>query len=548
MKTKRVIALAAAALIAFPSALRTNKTPSPAAAAADISSVTFTNFDSRINGGEPIRGVDISSIISIEEAGVKFYDDNGNEQDIFQTLADHGVNYIRVRIWNEPHDDNGNTYGGGHNDLETAAKIGKRAAEHGMKLLADIQYSDFWADPGKQTRPKYWQPHDHNKLKGEIYNWTSWVVKYLTENGSDIGMVQIGNETNCFFCDEKDMNEICDLFSSGEKAVRDYNKNILIAHHFANPGSGHFAWYAEVMNNCKLDYDVFACSYYSYWHGSLDNMQKVLTDIGNKYNKYVMVVETAYPYTNNDGDNFGNTVTSSTSGVELKYDISVDGQAKAITDVFRTVANCNGHGIGAFYWEPAWLGVPDISKNEQKSHWEQQGSGWATYYAKGYDKDVTESGGSSFDNQALFDFHGKPLESLDVFLNIYLQKKPVVTTTTSTATSTTTTTTTTTTSTTTSTTTTTTTTAAATSTTTTTAEPTEAKDIVLGDINDDGAIDAFDIAALRKAILAKNSSPEYDLNSDNAVNVADLVKLQKYVLGSQDSDLRKKSITIIKHR
>ena len=527
MKAKRLIAVLAAALIAFPSAFRTDSLKKTAVA-ANIPSVTFTNFDSRINGGEPIRGVDISSIISIEEAGVKFYDDNGKEQDIFQTLAEHGVNYIRVRIWNEPHDDNGNTYGGGHSDLETAAKIGKRAAEHGMKLLADIHYSDFWADPAKQTRPKYWMPHDHNKLKGEIYNWTSWVVKYLTENGSDIGMVQVGNETDCFFCGEKDMYEICDLFSSGEKAVRDFDRNILIAHHFANAGNGHFGWYAQVMAECKLDYDIFACSYYSYWHGSLDNLQKTLTDIGNKYNKYVMVVETAYPYTNEDGDTFGNTVTSSTSGVDLRYNISVDGQAKALADVFQTVANCNGHGIGAFYWEPAWLGVPDISWAEQKKHWEQQGSGWATVYAKDYDSGATETGGSSFDNQALFDFHGKPLDSLDLFLNIYPQKKPVTITTTSTTTTTTTTTTTIT-------------------TTTTTAEFTETKEIILGDINSDGAIDVFDVVALRKAVIAGEKSAEFDLNADGKIGIADLVKLQVYILGAKDNDLSKKIITLKKN-
>ena len=462
MKIKRFIAIAASVLIAFPSAFRTDNFVLRTADAAGISSVTFTNFDSRINGGEPIRGVDISSVISLEEAGVKFYDDNGNEQDIFRTLADHGVNYIRVRIWNEPHDDSGNTYGGGHSDLETAAKI--------------------------------------------------------------------GNETNCFFCNEKDMNKICDLFASGEKAVRDYDRNILIAHHFANPGSGHFDWYAQVMNDCRLDYDVFACSYYSYWHGSLDNMQKVLTGIGNKYNKYVMVVETAYPYTNNDGDNFGNTVTSSSKDVDLRYDISVDGQARAITDVFQTVANCNGHGIGVFYWEPAWLGVPDISWQQQKQLWDKYGSGWATSYAKGYDKDVTESGGSSFDNQALFDFHGKPLESLDVFLNVYPQKKPVVTTTTTTTTTSTTTTTTTTTTSTTTTTTTTT-------TVTTTTMPTQTVTEVRGDINHDGVIDSFDLIAFRKIVLSdKKPLAHYDLNSDGEVGIADLVKLQRFILGYKDDD------------
>lgn len=508
MKMKSFITLAAAALIAFPAALCKDLSPSRTAEAANISSVTFTNFDSRINGGEPIRGVDISSVISLEEAGVRFYSDEGKEQDIFQTLADHGVNYIRVRIWNEPFDSSGNIYGGGHSDLETAAKIGKRAADHGMKLLADIQYSDFWADPSKQSRPKYWQPHDHNTLKGEIYKWTSWVLQYLTENGSDIGMVQIGNETDCFFCGEKDMYKICDLFSSGEKAVRDFDRSILIAHHFANVRNGHFGWYAQVMNECSLDYDVFAASYYSYWHGSLEDLQKTLTDIGNKYNKYVMVAETAYPYTNEDGDNFGNSVTASSPDCDLRYDVSVEGQAKAVTDVFQAVASCNGHGIGAFYWEPAWLGVPDISWYEQKQLWDSYGSGWATSYAKDYDPDVTQSGGSSYDNQALFDFHGKPLGSLDVFLNIYPQnKKPEAAT-------------------------------------TTTTEPVITKEVLLGDINSDGSIDVFDIVAMRKCILNGDKSTENDLNRDGAVGLADLIKLQRFILGYPDSDLKYTAITV----
>ena len=520
MSTRRVLAAVIAAAIAFPVAGSCG-TSVHVTDAANIPAVTFNNFDSRINDGEPIRGVDISSVISLEEAGMKFYDDNGNEADLFTVLADHGVNYIRVRIWNEPHDDNGNSYGGGHSDLETAAKIGKRAAEHGMKLLADIQYSDFWADPAKQTRPKYWQPHSHEKLKSEIYNWTSWVLKYLTENGSDIGMVQVGNETECFFCGEKDMYKICDLFSSGEKAVRDFDRDILIAHHFANPGNGHFGWYAKIMNECKLDYDVFATSYYSYWHGSLENLTKVLTDIGNTYNKYVMVAETAYPYTDMDGDHFRNNVTSSYEDCELRYPVSVDGQIKAVTDVFQAIANCNGHGIGVFYWEPAWLGIPDLSLNDQKNNWEKYGTGWATIYAKEYDEGVDATGGSSFDNQALFDFHGKPLESLDLFLNIFPQQTKVTTTTTTTVTTT---------------------------TTTTTTVPTEEIETVLGDINRDDVIDVFDVAALRKLILTegRNEVPDIttDLNGDRVLNIADLIKLQRYILGYPDSDLTRVTFTV----
>ena len=392
-----------------------------------VNSVTFSEFDKTVNNGEVIRGVDVSSIIAIENAGVKFYNDEGQEQDIFMTLAQHGVNYIRVRVWNEPYNSDGKSYGGGNSDVYTAGLIGARASKYNMKLLVDIQYSDFWADPEKQTPPKYWSTHSHEQKKTEIYKWTEWVLKSVTEAGGKIGMVQVGNETNGFFCGEKDMYSICDLFSSGEKAVRDFDKSILIAHHFADPSNTeYYNWYAKVMDECKLDYDVFATSYYPYWQGDTKNLTSVLKGIGDRYNKYVMVAETAYPYTSEDGDTFGNVVSKDSSNVNFRYDISVEGQANCIADVFQAVANCGKHGIGAFYWEPAWLGVPDKWWNEQKELWEKYGSGWATQYAGEYDSSVKESGGSSYDNQALFDFNGNPLESLKVFENIYPKNENII--------------------------------------------------------------------------------------------------------------------------
>ena len=420
MRLKRIIAAAMTAVIALMPAAST----APESVSAADRSVTFSYFDTNINGGETIRGVDVSSIISLENAGVKFYSESGQEQDIFKTLAENGVNYIRVRVWNEPNDGSGHSYGGGNNDVKVAGEIGKRAAKYNMKLLVDIQYSDFWADPGKQTRPKYWQKHDHNTLKGEIYKWTSWVLESITKDGGKIGMVQVGNETNCFFCGTKDMYEICDLFASGNKAVRDFDKSILIAHHFANPNkTDYYKWYAEVMNECKLDYDVFATSYYPYWHGTLDNLTGVLKYIGDTYHKYVMVAETAYPYTNEDGDSFGNAVTSQSPNVDLRYDISVAGQEQCLMDVFQAVADTGKWGLGVFYWEPAWIGTQgDISRDQRYAQWEQYGNGWATSTAREYDKDATEAGGSSYDNQGLFDKNGKPLESLKAFTRVYPQK------------------------------------------------------------------------------------------------------------------------------
>ena len=85
---------------------------------------------------------------------MKYYDHDGKERDLFAILAENGVNYIRVRVWNDPFDKDGNGYGGGNCDISTAVEIGKRATKQGMKLLVDFHYSDFWADPAKQMLPK----------------------------------------------------------------------------------------------------------------------------------------------------------------------------------------------------------------------------------------------------------------------------------------------------------------------------------------------------------------------------------------------------------
>ena len=309
---------------------------------AENDTVYFSQFDMNVNGGEPIRGVDISSILAVENAGVTFCNEYGRKQDIFRTLSEHGVNYIRVRVWNEPYDSRGNSYGGGNCDLYTAAEIGRRAAKYGMKLLVDIQYSDFWADPEKQTRPKYWIQHDHETLKGEIYKYTAWVLETISEAGGNIGMVQVGNETNCFFCGETDMYKICDLFASGDQAIRDFDRSVLIAHHFANPSTGSYAWYAQVMDECNLDYDVFATSYYPYWHGTTENLTAVLKEIADTYNKYVMVAETAYPYTNEDGDTFGNAVSEDS-------DSAVCGRAGTVSDrCFPSGSKCGRKGNRRF--------------------------------------------------------------------------------------------------------------------------------------------------------------------------------------------------------
>ena len=238
-----------------------------------------------------------------------------------------------------------------------------------------------------------------------LYQYTKESLEKLISEGIDIGMVQIGNETNGKFVGESEWSKISKLFNAGSKAVREIDSNILVALHFTNPEKiGNYENISYQLSENNVDYDVFASSYYPFWHGTLDNLTTQLKKIANNYGKKVMVAETSYVYTNEDGDGHGNT--SPANGQSLDYPISVQGQATSVRNVFQAVANVGEAGLGVFYWEPAWLpvGTSDNLENN-KVIWEKYGSGWASSFASEYDSEDAGKwyGGSAVDNQGLFD-------------------------------------------------------------------------------------------------------------------------------------------------
>ena len=111
-----------------------------------------------------IRGMDISSLAEVEQCGGKFFD-GGRERDLLQILKSYGVNYIRLRLWNDPYAEDGSPYGAGCSDFGTTLSLAKRALLQGFGFLLDLHYSDFWADPGKQTVPKAWRGLDAQGLQ-----------------------------------------------------------------------------------------------------------------------------------------------------------------------------------------------------------------------------------------------------------------------------------------------------------------------------------------------------------------------------------------------
>ena len=255
-----------------------------------------------------ILGMDASCVPALEKSGVKYCDHAGNEKDVYEILSENGINYIRVRIWNDPYDAEGHGYGGGNCDLQNAIDIGKRATQYGMKLLVDFHYSDFWADPGKQMVPKAWEGLDYEQKKLALYEYTRDSLQALVDAGVDIGMVQIGNETNGALCGEsstalRGWERIMGLISEGSRAVREVCPDALVAVHFANPeNADSYKSYGKNLSYYGVDYDVFASSYYPFWHGTLENLSAVLSHIATTYDKKVMVAETSYAYTPEDSD------------------------------------------------------------------------------------------------------------------------------------------------------------------------------------------------------------------------------------------------------
>ncbi|MBD5523951.1 MAG: hypothetical protein HDR04_05960 [Lachnospiraceae bacterium] len=382
-----------------------------------------------------ITGADLSSYIALKDSGVVFKDENGkplSDQGFFNYLHDGGMNYVRIRIWNDPYTSSGNGYGGGNNDLEKAIRLGQLATNAKMRVLIDFHYSDFWADPKKQKAPKAWAGYSIDQKEKAVYDFTLDSLNALRNAGVDVGMVQVGNETNNGIAGETNWDNMARLFNAGSKAVREFDKECLVAVHFTDPQKGYGA-IAERLDKSNVDYDVFASSYYPFGHGDAANLKDVLKYVVETYGKKVMAAETSWPTTLVDGDGYG-TATPPTVPEQYEsqnYGVSVQGQADEMYDLIKAVNEINddyaGSSLGVFYWEPAWISpyyIKDDEGNDIDSLykqnydlWEKYGSGWASSYAAEYDPDDAGVwfGGSAMDNSSWFDFDGTALPTAKIY-------------------------------------------------------------------------------------------------------------------------------------
>lgn len=358
-----------------------------------------------------IRGADVSMLGDIERLGGKFYD-GGVQKDALQIMNQHGANYVRLRLWVNPYDSEGNSYGGGSNDFQMTLKLAKRAKAQGMKVLVDFHLSDYWADPGTQSKPKEWSNLSYEQLKSTLYHYMKDTMNDFKAQGIIPDMIQVGNETSSgILWDEgriggtyTQFHQLAELLNQAITGVRDaVGDQTKIVLHLDNGGNNSlYRWWFDGVTGCgyDLDFDIIGLTYYPMWHGTMEDLQYNLNDISARYDKDVMIVETAYAFTLADGDGLGSSFSPDDEKIG-GYPASVQGQMDFMSDLESVILNVpNNRGLGFFYWEPEWIPV--------------EGAYWGTEAGKEY---IDDNGllSNPWDNLALFDFNGNALESIDIF-------------------------------------------------------------------------------------------------------------------------------------
>ena len=341
-------------------------------------------MSSFIKSNQFINGVDISMLKQVEENGGLFYE-NGNQIDPIQIFKDKGINTARIKIWHTPSLN--------YNNLESVLEIADRASSVGLDLFLDFHYSDTWADPSSQTKPSAWVDLNFETLCDSLEQYSHHVITKLKNQNTLPKYVQIGNETDCGFlwpdgyvCDESNndsqWNKLRDLFMhaiEGINSALDTQDTLKIISHVSSGGN----WFFNNLIGQGVDIDILSISYYPMWHGTLSDLNQNMDELGNEFQKPVLIVETAYPFTLQWNDNTNNILGLETQLLE-DYEASEEGQFTFLHDLI-TLVDENDYGLGICYWAPDW-----ISTNQFGSPWE---------------------------NQALFDFDGELLDAISVFDN-----------------------------------------------------------------------------------------------------------------------------------
>ncbi|MEN3304618.1 MAG: arabinogalactan endo,4-beta-galactosidase [Micromonosporaceae bacterium] len=341
-----------------------------------------------------LRGADLSFTPQLEAAGVRFRDRRG-VRPVERILADHGANYIRLRVWTNPP--------AGYSTEATALAMARRAHRAGLRILLDVHYSDFWADPGHQNTPAAWQGQDLPTLASTVRRYTRGLVADFARQGTPLDMVQVGNEITggmlwplgqIYQSDGAHWTEFTTLLNAGIAGVREgsprrHPARVMVHIDRGGDNGGSVWFYDHVLAAGVVDFDVIGLSYYPFWHGSFAALQANLNDLAPRYGRDLVVVETAYPWTLGNGDQLANFIDSVDQLPDgAAYPATPQGQAGYFGALRQILAQVpGGRGAGFFTWEPEWI----------------PGVGWEP------------GAGNPNDNLTQFDWQGNALPSVDAY-------------------------------------------------------------------------------------------------------------------------------------
>ncbi len=362
---------------------------------------------------EWVKAMDLSSLSEVERAGGRFYD-HGVEGDAMDILKSYGMNLLRLRLWNDPYTEDGESYGGGGCDLTTVLGLAGRAKEKGIGWMLDFHYSDCWTDPGKQTVPKAWRGMDVPQLERAVYEYTFETLNQCKEKGLTPKLVAVGNELSNGllwpYGKTPEYGNIARFVSAGIRAVREASDSIPVMVHLDNGGNQQLyqTWFDAYIENGGADFEYIGLSYYPFWHGTLDMLEANMKMLAKRYHKKLFVAEVSMGYTLLDYAEYEKLDAANRKGMAAKPEVASDvpypmtkqGQADFMSDFLQTISRTPDKLCQGFcYWEPAWLPAP--------------GSQWATRSACEY-MGEKGPGGNEWANQALFDYDGHALPALSV--------------------------------------------------------------------------------------------------------------------------------------
>ena len=279
-----------------------------------------------------VKGADIGWLKQMEDEGYKFCNDNGEEErSVLRSLQSHGINSIRLRVWVNPTD--------GHCSKDEVVEMAERTKNMGFKLMIDFHYSDYWADPEKQFKPKAWENHSFKELVNDVYNHTKEVLSALKEKSVYPEWVQVGNEIpNGMLWPEgktENFNQLSELLNSGYDAVKEiFTDTKVIIHLDQGDDRNRFIEFFDKHKANGGKYDVIGVSYYPYWVNK--NYKETIDNLMNNLNEYI--------------DIYGKEVMVCEIGGE---DTEIEDTYNMLKEVIERVRRIpQGKGLGVFYWEP----------------------------------------------------------------------------------------------------------------------------------------------------------------------------------------------------